>query len=340
MGQINILSTDGTHKAGLSFTGTSDISVDTGNIASKTEVDSKPTGFKNYIINGGFDVSQRGNYTTSTFLNGEGYFVDRWKYVNSSIFNYQHTSVILPNNKSVRAIKIIANSSATGYGQIRQLVENFESIKGQTITLSAYVRSNKTVSSGLMLSWYSGDVTWQEGQGQIICDGNWHLIKFTGVFSQNATRCEIGVINNNQWISGEFIEIAQVQLEEGSVATPFENRPYGLELSLCQRYYYSEDWAPYNIGFVFNTTQLAVNVIKLPVAMRVVPTITSIKAYHISTQGNWGIYGATNGWSTGYAPSFSPITNQYIAPQFSGVSGVTNGASYICNGWFSASAEL
>ena len=28
-----------------------------------------------------------------------------------------------------------------------------------------------------------------------------------------------------------------VQLEEGSVATPFEQRPYGLELSLCQRYY-------------------------------------------------------------------------------------------------------
>ena len=30
-----------------------------------------------------------------------------------------------------------------------------------------------------------------------------------------------------------------VQLEEGSVATPFENIPYGLELSLCQRYYES-----------------------------------------------------------------------------------------------------
>jgi hypothetical protein len=29
----------------------------------------------------------------------------------------------------------------------------------------------------------------------------------------------------------------RVQLEEGVVATPFEHRPYGLELSLCQRYY-------------------------------------------------------------------------------------------------------
>ena len=35
MGQINILSTDGTHKAGLSFTGTSDISIDAGNLISK-----------------------------------------------------------------------------------------------------------------------------------------------------------------------------------------------------------------------------------------------------------------------------------------------------------------
>ena len=31
--------------------------------------------------------------------------------------------------------------------------------------------------------------------------------------------------------------ITNIQLEEGSVATPFEQRPYGLEMSLCQRYY-------------------------------------------------------------------------------------------------------
>jgi len=36
--------------------------------------------------------------------------------------------------------------------------------------------------------------------------------------------------------SGTF-DIAQVQLEAGSVATPFEMRPLGIELSMCQRYY-------------------------------------------------------------------------------------------------------
>jgi hypothetical protein len=40
----------------------------------------------------------------------------------------------------------------------------------------------------------------------------------------------IGTLNATWYVTG-------VQLEVGSVATPFERRPYGTELSLCQRYY-------------------------------------------------------------------------------------------------------
>jgi hypothetical protein len=40
----------------------------------------------------------------------------------------------------------------------------------------------------------------------------------------------IGTLNATWYVTG-------VQLEVGSVATPFERRPYGTELALCQRYY-------------------------------------------------------------------------------------------------------
>ena len=37
--------------------------------------------------------------------------------------------------------------------------------------------------------------------------------------------------------TNDYVQITGVQLEAGSVATPFEHRQYGQELALCQRYY-------------------------------------------------------------------------------------------------------
>ena len=42
---------------------------------------------------------------------------------------------------------------------------------------------------------------------------------------------------NNSFIANGYYDIAQIQLELGPVATPFERRPIGTELALCQRYY-------------------------------------------------------------------------------------------------------
>jgi hypothetical protein len=49
----------------------------------------------------------------------------------------------------------------------------------------------------------------------------------------------VGTSNQIDWISnaGATFYITGVQLESGSVATPFERRSYGQELALCQRYY-------------------------------------------------------------------------------------------------------
>ena len=113
--------------------------------------------------------------------------------------------------------------------------------------------------------WYKAGVNWYqgiEGDNNLI-SGKKYTISWVGtatasyyvgtatsadINNQSFTRISNGsnfVLNiangQNLWI--KFASDATgstfnfVQLEEGSVATPFENRPYGLEFSLCQRYY-------------------------------------------------------------------------------------------------------
>ena len=70
--------------------------------------------------------------------------------------------------------------------------------------------------------------------------------------------------------------ITGVQLEKGSTATSFDYRPYGTELSLCQRYCAilgkgAGNFAPYGIGHGINTTSFRCY-IKLPVTMRSTPS--------------------------------------------------------------------
>ena len=72
-------------------------------------------------------------------------------------------------------------------------------------------------------------------------------------------------------------DIAQVQVEEGQRATPFEVRPYQVELQLCQRYGYTiPDVAQNFFGFTHLTTTQVGLVISHPVTMRIGPTVSLI----------------------------------------------------------------
>ena len=67
--------------------------------------------------------------------------------------------------------------------------------------------------------------------------------------------------------------ITGVQLESGSVATPFERRPYSTELMLCQRYYQTVRACAQDNGAAANTKTYTIPV-NFNVAMRAAPTVT------------------------------------------------------------------
>jgi len=75
------------------------------------------------------------------------------------------------------------------------------------------------------------------------------------------------------WIrfSGTLSNLDKVMVEEGTVATPFEHRPYGTELALCQRYAHfirpAAQYAAIGVGRAWSATQGNAHVY-LPVSMR------------------------------------------------------------------------
>jgi len=80
----------------------------------------------------------------------------------------------------------------------------------------------------------------------------------------------------NQTVEFSTGTVSRVQYELGSVATPFEQRHYVLELVLCQRYFYAYTcgtggFGDFGIGYLRSTTSFVVS-IKMPVPLRAAAT--------------------------------------------------------------------
>jgi hypothetical protein len=86
---------------------------------------------------------------------------------------------------------------------------------------------------------------------------------------------------------GATWQITGVQLEVGTVATPFERRPFGTELALCQRYAYVNRLSSsggFGLSGYFETSTAALITIRHPVEMRASPTFSFSAANTFFTQ--------------------------------------------------------
>ena len=141
------------------------------------------------------------------------------------------------------------------------------------------------------------EITWTLNSGTNYSSGS-HQSTWGTYSNTNINPSNLGVGG----ATSDYFAITGVQLEVGSVATPFEHRGYGHELGLCQRYYYKSSEIRYLIAArrSFDTGQ-AVGTLSLPTTMRDTPTVTD--------DGNFdgGVYAGT------YS---GDLTWQYAAPDF------------------------
>ena len=261
-------------------------------------------GRKNIISNGSFQISQRGNYTSTTTAANNTYYVDRFRITAASVnVSNQHTTVSI-GGVSKRAYRVTATSAATGYFGSRHGFELLDLEVGATYTISCWMRSNKSNARIRQdtIGATSADSTMSHTGG-----GDWEKITFTVDSTNTVANCALQFICYPvAAVSvGDYIEIADVQMEVGSVATDFEHRSYGEELALCQRYYYKVltgvDGGYGNKGgngsvYSFNSTgTFAVQMRTAPTTVVSGGTLDGCSAYSVNT--------TTDGYISRVSPS-------------------------------------
>lgn len=272
------------------------------------------SGFRNAIINGDMDVWQRGTsgiVPTST----QPYSADRWESYRGGYA--AGLSVYRPAGPTgiTYAARVQRDSGNTSTAAIAfgQPIESINSTRfaGKTVVLSFYARSGANFSSAssvLTAQINSGTGTDQNYRGGftggtvvatngVTLTTSWQRFSITGTVSSSATQVGVQFSYTPVGTAGaaDHFEITGVQLEEGLIATPFEQRPIGTELALCQRYYFQPAItggilflsAPYSTQF------RATNY--FPVQMRVAPHTVS-----------------SSGWAGGSTPSANGINSTAV----------------------------
>jgi hypothetical protein len=229
----------------------------------------------NLLINGDFQVAQRGSSFIPLGSNYNIYTLDRW-FVNTS----DTDAKIYQASPDGLRIEQFASSGISGaVTDIAQFIENYKAILGKQITYSVRLKLDAGVKGYIYI--YDGINFYTSPQ--ITGDGTAKTVVETATISLSGTRlmCSVRLFRDSLPV-GSGLTVGYAKLELGSVATPFSPRRYAEELALCQRYYIS---GVRYTGMAETTTQIFIEQ-SLPCKMRVTPT-AAVMPYAVGSTGDY-----------------------------------------------------
>ena len=254
---------------------------------------------KNKIINGDMNIWQRGtsiNVAAASF----GYGADRWgSYVGTGAAVTISRQTFTPGAAPVAGYEsqyfLRYNRTTTGSAEsyLYQRIEDVTTFAGQTVTISFWAKAGSAITFPI------GDIYLEQnfgtgGSSEVATNVNtstqaistsWTRYSFTVAVPSISgktigTSSQLGfVFRFPTSFSTVAFDLWGVQIEAGSIATPFETATGTLqgELAACQRYYYrlNETGATNRaIGNAFYYTSTNVSaIIPLPVTMRISPAL-------------------------------------------------------------------
>lgn len=249
---------------------------------------------KNKILNGDFGIWQRGTtFTNSNSWNG--YAADRWYFVTDgsgsarTISQQTFTPGSAPVTGYESAYFIRWNETSAGSGStyhaLEQHIEDVRTFAGQTVTLSFWAKADaaRTISTQFSQSFGTGGSSAVYTTiGSVNLTTSWQRFTLTVAVPSVSGK----TIGASSFLNFTFllpinavysVDIWGVQLEAGSVATPFTTATGNpaSELAACQRYYFRtvSGNAYGRLGFgMAQTTTTAQTYVKAPATMRVSPT--------------------------------------------------------------------
>jgi len=283
-----------------------------------------PFGLKNRLINGSFNIAQRGTSFVSGANDDDTYNLDRWYVLSdgNDAVDITQTTTVPTGAKYSIGLDVETVNKKFGIAQIIENVNCYDAIGGN-VTLSfqakvsattkldnvkcaiiAWSGTADTVTSDIISAWgvegtnptLIANATYENTPANLNVTTSWATYSVTANVDTASTTNIIVFIWSDvtDTTLGDFLYITNAQLEVGTSATPFERRMYGTEMALCQRYYQviggTNGGFPMATSYFSAGSQTARFPISFPVQMRSAPTITK--------NGTWD--GNANQPSVGY----------------------------------------